>query len=114
MLTQILTWSGSRVLAVLHDAGRLWQVGSTALVRTIMVPLRGGRLRVNATSAQVVAAGNSSLALVALISLLIGMILALQSAYQLRQLGVTSLVANLVLKLYLPLVGFTTTGYVEV
>jgi phospholipid/cholesterol/gamma-HCH transport system permease protein len=96
MLTQILTWSGSRVLAVLHDAGRLWQVGSTALVRTIMVPLRGGRLRVNATSAQVVAAGNSSLALVALISLLIGMILALQSAYQLRQLGVTSLVANLV------------------
>ena len=49
MLTQILTWSGSRVLAVLHDAGRLWQVGSTALVRTIMVPLRGGRLRVHAT-----------------------------------------------------------------
>lgn len=96
MLTQILSWSGSRVLAALHDAGRLWQVGSSAMVRTIMVPLRGGRLRVSATSAQVVAAGNQSLALVALISVLIGMILALQSAYQLRQLGVTNLVANLV------------------
>ena len=96
MLTQILSWSGSRVLAALHDAGRLWQVGSSAMVRTIMVPLRGGRLRISASSAQVVAAGNQSLALVALISVLIGMILALQSAYQLRQLGVTNLVANLV------------------
>lgn len=96
MLTHILTWSGSRVLALLYDAGRLWQVGSTALERAIMVPLRGGRLRVNATAAQITAAGNSSLALVALISLLIGMILALQSAYQLRQMGVTNLVANLV------------------
>ena len=96
MFTQMLTWSGSRVLTVLHDAGRLWQVASTALVRTIMVPLRGGRLRAHATASQVIAAGNNSLALVALISLLIGMILALQSAYQLRQLGVTSLVANLV------------------
>ena len=96
MLTQILDWSGSRVLAVLHDAGRLWQVGSSAAVRAVMVPLRGGRLRVSATSAQIVAAGNQSLALVALISVLIGMILALQSAYQLRQLGVTNLVANLV------------------
>ncbi len=96
MLTRILTWSGSSVLTVLHDAGRLWQVASTALVRTIMVPLRGGRLRVNATASQVIAAGNNSLALVALISLLIGMILALQTAYQLRQLGVTSLVADLV------------------
>ena len=58
MLTQILNWSGSRVLAVLHDAGRLWQVGSSAAVRAVMVPLRGGRLRVSATSAQIVAAGN--------------------------------------------------------
>jgi phospholipid/cholesterol/gamma-HCH transport system permease protein len=96
MLTQILNWSGTRLLSVLHDAGRLWQVGSSALVRMVMVPLRGGRLRLSATSAQCVAAGNNSLALVALISLLIGMILALQSAYQLRQLGVISLVANLV------------------
>ncbi len=58
--------------------------------------MRGGRLRVSATTAQVVSAGNNSLWLVALISILIGMILALQSAYQLSQLGVANLVANLV------------------
>ncbi len=61
-----------------------------------MVPLRGGKLRIGATIDQVVSTGNRSLALVALISVLIGMILALQSAYQLRLFGVTSLVANLV------------------
>ena len=60
------------------------------------MPLRGGRLRVGATTAQIVSTGNNSLWLVALISTLIGMILALQSAYQLSQFGVTGLVANLV------------------
>jgi phospholipid/cholesterol/gamma-HCH transport system permease protein len=96
MIAEILSWWGSSVLRLLADTGRLWQVTAAALQRLIVVPVRGGRLRIGGTMAQVVAAGNGSLALVALISLLIGMILALQSAYQLRQLGVTNLVANLV------------------
>lgn len=96
MFTQILNWSGARVLTFLADAGRLWQIAYSAIKKAILVPLRGGRLRVEATTAQIVSAGNNSLSLVALISILIGMILALQSAYQLRELGVTNLVANLV------------------
>lgn len=96
MIAQILSWSGTRILGMLAETGRLWQVGAGALQRTVAVPLRGGRLRVTATMGQVVAAGNRSLPLVALISVLIGMILALQSAYQLRELGVTNLVADLV------------------
>jgi phospholipid/cholesterol/gamma-HCH transport system permease protein len=96
MITDLLNWSGARVLRLLADTGRLWQVGASALHRLVTVPLRGGRLRVGATTAQIVSAGNQSLALVALISVLIGMILALQSAYQLRELGVTNLVADLV------------------
>jgi len=96
MFTQILNWSGARFLHLLADAGRLWQVAYSATKRAIFVPLRGGKLRISATTAQIVSAGNNSLALVALISILIGMILALQSAYQLQQLGVTNLVANLV------------------
>lgn len=96
MFTQILNWSGTRVLKFLADAGRLWQVAYGTTARAIAVPLRGGRLRVPATVGQVVSTGNNSLALVALISVLIGMILALQSAYQLRQLGVINLVADLV------------------
>lgn len=96
MFTQILHWSGARVLDVLADAGRLWQVSYSATKRVIYVPLRGGKLRVNATIEQIVLAGNNSLALVALISILIGMILALQSAYQLQKFGVANLVADLV------------------
>jgi len=96
MFTQMLNWSGTRVLNLLSDAGRLWQITYSVTKRTILVPLRGGRLRVGATTAQIVSTGNNSLWLVALISTLIGMILALQSAYQLSQFGVTGLVANLV------------------
>jgi phospholipid/cholesterol/gamma-HCH transport system permease protein len=96
MFTQILNLSGTWVLDFLADAGRLWQIAYSATKTAIFVPLRGGRLRLNATTAQVVSAGNNSLWLVALISILIGMILALQSAYQLSQLGVANLVANLV------------------
>jgi len=96
MFTQILSLSGTWILDLLADAGRLWQVAYGATKRAIFVPLRGGRLRVSATTAQIVSAGNNSLWLVALISILIGMILALQSAYQLNQFGVSNLVANLV------------------
>lgn len=96
MVTQILNWSGTRALHLLADAGRLWQVAYGTMKRAVVVPLRGGRLRVNKTVEQVILTGNNSLALVAMISVLIGMILALQSAYQLRQMGVTNLVANLV------------------
>jgi phospholipid/cholesterol/gamma-HCH transport system permease protein len=96
MFTQILNWSGTRALNVLAEAGRLWQVSYSTLQRAVVVPFRGGRLRVGKTIEQVVSTGNESLALVTLISVLIGMILALQSAYQLRQMGVANLVANLV------------------
>jgi phospholipid/cholesterol/gamma-HCH transport system permease protein len=96
MVTQILNWSGTRVLSLLSDAGRLWEIAYSAAKQAILVPLRGGRLRVRSTMAQIVSTGNDSLWLVALISTLIGMILALQSAYQLNQFGVSNLVANLV------------------
>jgi len=59
-------------------------------------PFRGERVRARATVAQAVRAGVDSLPLVALICFLVGMIMALQSAYQLRDLGAMDLVAGLV------------------
>ena len=96
MLSQILNWSGTLTLGFLTEAGRLAQVSLAALDRALVQPFRGGRIRFRATMEQVVEAGNRSLGLVALISILIGMILALQTAYQLRELGVTKMVADLV------------------
>ena len=87
---------GTSVQDFLIDIGRLASLAFAAGERVTVGLVRGGRLRPRAVLAQVYRAGNESLALVCLISVLVGMILALQSAHQLRALGVLSLVADLV------------------
>jgi phospholipid/cholesterol/gamma-HCH transport system permease protein len=78
------------------DTGSLWRLTVEALERSFVGPFRGDRFRLRATITQAVRAGVDSLPLVALICFLVGMIMALQSAYQLRQLGAMDLVAGLV------------------
>jgi len=80
----------------LADAGRLWRLASAAAAQGVVGPFRGRRFRLRETVQQVLRAGNASLPLVALIAALVGLILALQSAYQLRRLGALDLVADLV------------------
>ncbi|MGH9867447.1 MAG: MlaE family ABC transporter permease [Candidatus Polarisedimenticolia bacterium] len=67
-----------------------------ALTRLLMNPFSGGRLRLPMIVRQILRAGYESLPLVMLISVLLGMIVAFQSAYQLTKLGALNLVANLV------------------
>lgn len=95
-MIEVLRRLGSAVLERLADTGRLSRLAASSGERALVGPWRGERLRLRATAEQIYRAGNESLPLVALISVLIGMILALQSAYQLRELGATNLVANLV------------------
>jgi phospholipid/cholesterol/gamma-HCH transport system permease protein len=78
------------------DAGSLWRLTVEAFERALIGPFRGERVRLRAAVTQAVRAGVDSLPLVALICFLVGMIMALQSAYQLRQLGAMDLVAGLV------------------
>jgi phospholipid/cholesterol/gamma-HCH transport system permease protein len=78
------------------DTGSLWRLTVAAFERSLIGPFRGDRFRLRATVTQAVRAGVDSLPLVALICFLVGMIMALQSAYQLRQLGAMDLVAGLV------------------
>jgi phospholipid/cholesterol/gamma-HCH transport system permease protein len=80
----------------LADTGSLWRLAVAAFYRGVVGPFRGERVRARATIVQAVRAGVDSLPLVALICFLVGMIMALQSAYQLRQLGAMDLVAGLV------------------
>lgn len=80
----------------LADVGRLAGLLGQACRQAILGPFRGQRFRWRACVEQVERAGSGSLPLVLLISFLVGMILALQSAYQLRQLGAQNLVAALV------------------
>jgi phospholipid/cholesterol/gamma-HCH transport system permease protein len=87
---------GGATLNLLADSGAIWRLGLAAGDRFLLGPLRGERPRLKATVVQTVRAGYSSLPLVALISFLMGMIMALQSAYQLYKLGALGLVADLV------------------
>ena len=95
MLTYGLRFLGNATLNLLEDAGAMWRLIVAAVSSFFREPFRG-RIRFGATLAQSARAGYNSLPLVALISLLVGMIIALQSAYQLEQMGVARLVANLV------------------
>ncbi len=96
MLSETLRRSGATLLEQLAETGRLWRLAVTAAKQTLAGPLRGKPFRLAETIRQVLRAGNESLPLVALIAALMGVILALQSAYQLRQLGALHLVADLV------------------
>jgi len=87
---------GAAVLGLFADTGRLSRLAFAAAERAFVGPFRGERLRLREMVGQLRRAGNQSLPLVALISVLVGMILALQSAYQLRDLGAMSLVSDLV------------------
>ena len=87
---------GRATLNSLAESGRLWQLTARTLHRAVIGPWQGQRFRLRLTLQQVIRAGNQSLSLVALLAFLVGMILALQSAYQLGQLGVLRLVADLV------------------
>jgi phospholipid/cholesterol/gamma-HCH transport system permease protein len=92
----VLRTLGGSTLGFVADAGALWRLAAAVVERTVVGPFRGERVRARATITQAVRAGVDSVALVGLICLLVGMIMALQSAYQLRQLGAMDLVAGLV------------------
>ncbi|MGO9611996.1 MAG: MlaE family ABC transporter permease [Dissulfurispiraceae bacterium] len=81
------------VLRSLHDASRL--INST-FYWTFISPFRGKALRFRASISEMVKAGYNSVPIVAIISLFVGIILALQAAYQLKRVGALIYVANLV------------------
>jgi phospholipid/cholesterol/gamma-HCH transport system permease protein len=95
MLNAALRSLGSSTLGLLADTGALSRLAASSAVHLITGPFRG-TLRIRATVGQAILAGYNSLPLVSLICFLVGMITALQSAYQLRQMGALHLVSSLV------------------
>lgn len=93
---QALAKLGTLSEDVLADVGRLSGLLWQACQQAVLGPRRGQRFRWRAMIEQVRRGGSESMPLVMLISFLVGMILALQSAYQLRELGAQNLVAALV------------------
>lgn len=94
-LTATIRTFGLATRSLVSDAGALWRLALVAVAR-LVGPLRGEKLRAQAAVQQGLRAGWGSFPLVGIICLLVGMILAMQSAYQLRQLGAVDLIPALV------------------
>ena len=77
----------------IHDASKL--INDT-FYWTLLSPFKGKRIRFRASISEMVKTGYNSVPIVAVISLFVGVILALQAAYQLRRFGALIYVANLV------------------
>jgi phospholipid/cholesterol/gamma-HCH transport system permease protein len=90
-----LQYVGDATLGLLADSGEIWRLALTAGHRLLREPFRRG-VRFGETMYQTVRAGTGSVPLVALLCTLVGMIMALQGAYQLEKMGATSMVAGLV------------------
>ena len=96
MLTAALRRVGSTTLAFLTDTGGLWRLSAEATSKMFLGLVGRETARPREMLFQTMRAGYASVPLVCLICVLVGMIMALQGAYQLRQLGAIEIVADLV------------------
>jgi len=76
--------------------GELARLGGRTAYSTFVAPFRGQALRVQRAVHQAMAVGVEALPILSLITFFIGVILALQGAYELRKFGALQLVANAV------------------
>src|SRR5215472_14069099 len=87
---------GGSVTDGLAYLGALATLGGRAVYYTFVAPLRGRPLRLQQAVTQAMQVGVRALPILSLITFFIGLILALQSAYELRRLGALNYVANAV------------------
>jgi phospholipid/cholesterol/gamma-HCH transport system permease protein len=87
---------GGSVADGLAYLGALASLGGRAAYYTFVGPFRGKPLRLQRAVSQAMQVGVRALPILSLITFFIGLILALQSAYELRKLGALNFVANAV------------------
>ena len=96
VVNRVLGSVGRGVLLVLAHVARLADLSRETLHWTFVGPLRGKPFSLKHTVQQMVRVGYESVPIVSLILFFVGLIIAMQSAYQLQQFGATIYVANLV------------------
>lgn len=94
--TPVLHALGRRFLFFLVHLARFAKFFRDTLYWTIVAPFRGGKIRFGATAVQIVQMGVNSIPMVVVIAFFVGLIIAMQSAYQLERFGATIYVADLV------------------
>ena len=87
---------GEATINGLAYVGGLARLTGEAAGAVFIEPFRGGKLQLGRAIHQAMSVGVTALPIVSLISFFVGLILALQGAYELRRLGALQLVANAV------------------
>ncbi|HXM91631.1 MAG TPA: ABC transporter permease [Candidatus Dormibacteraeota bacterium] len=87
---------GSGVIGGLEYLGSLADLGGKAAYYTFIAPFQGKPVRLQRAVSQALDVGVRALPILSLITFFIGLILALQSAYELRKFGAISFVASAV------------------
>jgi phospholipid/cholesterol/gamma-HCH transport system permease protein len=89
-------WIGRRALRTLGRTGAFALLTARITVATAVDPLRGKKVRWRAALGEMVETGWKAVPVVGLIAFFMGVVLALQGAYQLEKFGAQVLVVNLV------------------
>ena len=87
---------GASVEESLGYVGELTTLAGQAAYFTFLAPFRGKPMRFQRAVSQAMEAGVRALPILSMITFFIGLILALQAAYELRRFGAISFVANAV------------------
>jgi len=95
-MTNVLAFIGRNTLGAIRYASGLYGLTGKTAYWTFIAPAKGRGLKWRNAIHQMVLVGFNSIPIVSLISLFIGLILALQGAYQLEKFGATSFVTALV------------------
>ncbi|HNR30152.1 MAG TPA: ABC transporter permease [Candidatus Hydrogenedentes bacterium] len=95
-MTSVVGYSGRAALDALHAGGMVCVLIVDTLNWLFVQPLRGKGLRLRSTVEHFVEFGVRSMPIVGLICFLVGVIIAMQSAYTLEKWGATKFIANLV------------------
>ena len=93
---ELVSQIGANVTGSLSYVGSLAELGAKAAFYTFVAPFRGKPLRLQRAVSQAMDVGVRALPILSLITFFIGLILALQSAYELRKFGALNFVASAV------------------
>lgn len=93
---RFLLFVGSKTLSLLNTIHEISKLINSVFYWTFVAPLIQRRFRLKSTITEMVKVGYNSIPIVSVISFFVGMILALQSAYQLKKVGALIYIANLV------------------
>src|SRR5260370_36462407 len=111
---EIVSQIGSSSFDGLGYIGSLASLGARAAYYTLVAPFQGKPLRLQRAVSQAMDTGVRALPILSLITFFIGLILALQAAYELRRFGAISAVATAVPGFLFPGLGPLITAIVVI